>query len=580
MSWRRQTNLLRGSRGGIVRWYLIIPFVLKGMIKKTRKNAMHRESAPVQPQHDVIIIGAGVCGIYQLYQLLELDLNVTVLEAGDGPGGTWYWNRYPGCRFDSESWSYGYSFSQELLDEWRWSEHFAGQPETLRYLEHVVDKFDLRPHMQFGCKVNRCAWDEDSRAWTVDLENGRSLTCRFLMTAIGLLSAATMPQIDGMDSFQGQAFHTYYWPHDPVAVEGKKVAVIGTGATGVQVIAELADKVEQLTVFQRRPNWCAPLRNSPISEEEMADIRSRYDEIFQKCDATPGGFIHGPDRRTMVEVPREERLAFWEDLYNSPGFGIWLGNFRDVLIDEAANAEFSEFVANKIRERVNDPEVAEKLIPKDHGFGVQRVPMETHYYEAYNRDNVRLVDLSETPIERITPTGIKTTDEAFDFDLIVYATGFDAITGAFDRIDFIGVDGQRLRDKWIDNPITYLGIQIHGFPNLFTLSGPTAGSNSTNFPRGIEVGVNWATDLVKRLLAKGVTRIEATSKAEQEWSEHVKALYDYVLLRKARSWFTGYNSNVEGHDKTRYLIYNGGAPRYRKRLAEVAANGYEGFVTD
>jgi cation diffusion facilitator CzcD-associated flavoprotein CzcO len=530
------------------------------------------------PDHDVIVIGAGVCGIYTLYRLRELGLNITVLEAGGGPGGTWYWNRYPGCRFDSESYSYGYSFSQELLDEWDWSEHFAAQPETLSYLEHVVDKFDLIGDMQFNCKVDRCTWDEDSLTWTVDLEDGRSLTCRFLMTAIGLLSAATMPTIEGMDSFEGQSFHTYYWPHEPVDFNGKKVAVIGTGATGVQVIAEIADKVDELVVFQRRPNWCAPLHNSKISKEEMAEIRARYDEIFAKCAETPGGFIHGPDRRVLSEVPIEERLAFWEDLYNSPGFGIWLGNFRDVLMDEEANAEFSEFVANKIRERVDDPELAEKLIPTDHGFGVQRVPMETRYYEAYNRDNVRLVDIMETPIERITPTGIKTTEEELDFDLIVYATGFDAITGAFDRIDFIGVDGQKLRDKWADNPITYLGVQIHGFPNLFTLAGPTAGSNSTNFPRGIEAGVDWATDLAKHIIANGISRVEADADAEQEWTDHVRELYGMVLLRKAKSWFTGYNSNVEGHDKTRYLIYNGGAPRYRQRLEEVAANSYEGFT--
>ena len=530
------------------------------------------------PQHDVIIIGAGVCGIYSLYKLRDLGLDVTVLEAGTGPGGTWYWNRYPGCRFDSESYSYGYSFSKELLDEWDWSEHFSGQPETLRYLEHVVDKFDLQKDMQFGCKVDRCTWNEDDLTWTVDLDDGRSLTCRFLMTAIGLLSAATMPHFEGMENFEGESFHTYYWPHEPVDVKGKKVAVIGTGATGVQVIAELADKVDELTVFQRRPNWCAPLHNSKITPEEMADIRARYDEIFDRCNETPGGFLHGPDRRVLADVPEEERMEFWEKLYASPGFGIWLGNFRDVLMDEEANAEFSEFIANKIRERVDDPELAEKLIPTDHGFGVQRVPMETRYYEAYNRDNVRLVDIMDTPIETITPTGIRTSDEEHEFDIIVYATGFDAITGAFDRIDFIGTDGQKLRDKWVDSPITYLGVQIHGFPNMFTLAGPTAGSNSTNFPRGIEAGVDWATQLAERIVADGISRVEATAEAEQEWTEHVKELYSYLLLRKAQSWFTGYNSNVEGHDKTRYLIYNGGAPRYRKRLEEVAENDYDGFV--
>ncbi|MEZ5237103.1 MAG: NAD(P)/FAD-dependent oxidoreductase [Acidimicrobiales bacterium] len=535
-------------------------------------------SAVETPYHDFIIIGAGVCGIYQLHKLLGLGADVTVLEAGGDCGGTWYWNRYPGCRFDSESYSYGYSFSPEVLAEWNWSEHFAAQPETLRYLNFVVDKFDLRKHMQFDAKLDRATFDDDTNTWTLDLEDGRTMRCRFLLTAIGLLSAATMPHYEGMDRFEGPSFHTYYWPHEPVDLTGKRVAVIGTGATGVQVIAEIADKVEQLYVFQRRPNWCAPLHNSKISTEEMDEIRARYDDIFAACARTPGGFIHGPDRRKLSDVPREERLEFWEKLYASPGFGIWLGNFRDVLMDEEANAEFSAFVADKIRQRVHDPVVAEKLIPKDHGFGVQRVPMETRYYEAYNRDNVLLVDLEETPIAEIVPSGIRTTERTYDVDVIVYATGFDAITGSFDRIDFIGSHGQKLRDKWADGPITYLGVQTVGFPNLITLAGPQAGSNSTNFPRGIEAAVDWATELYQHIAEHGYTRIEPTPEAEAVWTEHVKEMYQGLLLRKAKSWFTGYNSNVDGHDKIRYLIYNGGAPKYRNLLQEVAEEGYRGFV--
>ncbi len=531
-----------------------------------------------QPDHDVIVIGAGVTGIYALHRFRELGLDVTVLEAGGGPGGTWYWNRYPGCRFDSESWSYGYSFSQELLDEWEWSEHFAAQPETLRYLEHVVEKFDLLRDMQFDCKVERCVWNEADLTWTVELEGGRRLTCRFLMTALGLLSAATLPSFEGMDDFDGLSFHTYYAPHEPVDYAGKRVAVIGTGATGVQVIGEIADRVAELKVFQRRPNWCAPLHNAEITPGEMADIRARYDEVFARCAETPGGFIHGPNRSKLAEIPETERLAFWEDLYAAPGFAVWLGNYRDVLMDEDANAEFSAFIADKIRGRVDDPAVAEKLIPTDHGFGVQRVPMETGYYEAYNRDNVELVDVSETPIERITPTGIATTDREFEFDIIVYATGFDAITGSFDRIDFVGSDGLTLREKWEETPVTYLGVQMAGFPNLFMLAGPTAGSNSTNFPRAIETGVDWAADLARHIIDNDVSRVECTVEAEDEWTEHVRELYAYLLLRKAKSWFTGYNSNVEDRQRTRYLIYNGGAPRYTKRLNEVAEAGYAGFT--
>lgn len=529
------------------------------------------------PDREFVIIGAGMCGLYQLHKLLQVGADVTVLERGDDVGGTWYWNRYPGCRFDSESYTYGFAFSKELLAEWDWTEHFSPQPENLRYVNHVVEKFDLRRHVQFGCLLECATFDEINNLWTLELAGGRTLTCRFLLTAIGLLSAPTMPRLKGMKSFHGPSFHTYHWPKEAVDLAGKRVAVIGTGATGVQLIGAIADKVGELTVFQRRPNWCAPLHNAPIPPAEMAAIRARYEEIFKKCDLTPGGFIHGPDRRRVAEVPRDERLAFWERLYATPGFAIWLGNFRDVLMDEAANAEFSAFVADKIRQRVKDPVLAEKLIPKDHGFGVQRVPMETRYYEAYNRDNVHLVSIGDTPIERITPAGIRTSERDYEFDLIVYATGFDAVTGAFDNIDFVGVNGEHLRDKWRDGPVNYLGLQAAGFPNLFMLAGPQSASLSTNFPRGIETVVDWASSLFEHVVQHGITRVQPTVEAETLWTEHVKELYQGLLLRKAKSWFTGYNSNLEGHDKIRYLIYNGGAPRYRQRLAEVAAQGYEGF---
>jgi cation diffusion facilitator CzcD-associated flavoprotein CzcO len=533
-----------------------------------------------EPQYEAIIVGAGVCGIYQLYRLLELGVDTTVLEAGGDLGGTWYWNRYPGCRFDSESYSYGYSFSKELLDEWHWKERFSSQPENLRYLNYVADKFDLRRHMQFDCTVESAEFDDHLSLWRLRLGDGRELTCRFLLTALGLLSAPTMPRIEGIDSFEGLSFHTYYAPQEPVDYEGKRVAVIGTGATGVQVIGELADKVAELTVFQRRPNWCAPLNNGPISEEEMAEIRSRYEEIFATCARSPGGFVHEPDRRGFYDVPREERLAMWERLYGEPGFGIWLANFREIFMEENANAEFSEFIAGKIRERVHDPVLAEKLIPKDHGFGVQRVPLETRYYEAYNRDNVYLVDLQETPIERITPTGVRTTEGDHDVDIIIYATGFDAMTGSFDRIDIRGVGGQRLRDKWAHGPITFLGMLVNGFPNMVALAGPQSGSASTNYPRGIEIGVDWATDLLQYMWKNGYTRMEATADAEEEWSQHVAYMYSRVLMRKAKSWFTGYNSNVDGHEQgtIRFLVYNGGAPKYRARIEEVAAEDYKGMV--
>jgi cation diffusion facilitator CzcD-associated flavoprotein CzcO len=541
---------------------------------------MAQDRNGADPQYEVIVIGAGVCGIYQLYRLAEQGVSTTLLEAGTDLGGTWFWNRYPGARFDSESITYGYSFSKELLQEWDWKERFSGQPENLRYLNYVADKFDLRKYMQFGCTVESAVFDEDTTTWHLHLDDGRDLTCRFVIPAVGLLSAFTLPRYEGLDTFQGRSFHTYNWPQEPVDMTGQRVAVVGTGATGVQVIGAIADHVGELTVFQRRPNWCAPLHNGEIPPEEMADIKSRYDEIFDLCARTPGAFIHEPDRRPFFEVPREERLAKWEKLYAEPGFGIWLANFRDIFMNEEANAEFSEFIADKIRSRVKDPVVAEKLIPKDHGFGVQRVPLETRYYEAYNRENVHLVDLRDTPIERVTPTGIRTTAGDYEFDIIIYATGFDAVTGAYDRIDIRGVGGQRLRDKWAEGPITFLGMHVNGFPNMILPTGPQGASASTNYPRGIELAVDWATGLLEHMWKHQYSREEATPEAEAEWTAHVKDFYAIMLMRNAQGWFTGYNSNVEGHEKgkIRYLVYNGGTPKYRARLVDVADHGYAGIT--
>ena len=312
----------------------------------------------------------------------------------------------------------------------------------------------------------------------------------------------------------------------------------------------------------------------------MADIRSRYDEIFAQCATTPGGFEHGPDRRGFYNVSKEERRELWDRLYEEPGFGIWLRNFVEIFVDEEANAEISEYIAERIRDRVDDPAIAEKLIPKDHGFGVQRVPLETNYFEVYNRDNVELIDITETPIECITPSGIKTSDGEFDFDLIVYATGFDAMTGSFDRIDIEGVGGQKLRDRWHDGPTTYLGLQIHGFPNLMMLAGPQSGSASTNFPRGIETCVDWVTEMLEHVWEQQYERVEATPEAEVEWTQHVADMYKVMLMRNAKSWFTGYNSNVEGHEEgqIRYFVYNGGSPKFQRRIDSVRDNGYEGIA--
>ena len=532
--------------------------------------------------YEVIVIGAGVAGIYQIKRLSDLGVDATVLEAAGDLGGTWYNNRYPGARFDSESYTYGYSFSREVLDEWHWKEMFSGQPENLKYLNFVVDKFDLRQYMQFNCRVQSAIFDDDRQIWNVTVSDDRELSCRFLVLALGLLSQPTMPRIPGVDDFQGRSWHTYGWPHEEVDLSDQRVGIIGTGATAIQVIGEIADKVGELTVFQRRPNWVAPLNNSDISAEQMVGIRDRYDEIFETCARTPGGFEHEPDRRGFYEVTAEERYQLWDRLYEEPGFSIWLRNFREIFTDEKANAELSEYMAERIRGRVTDPVVAEKLVPKDHGFGVQRVPMETNYLEAYNRENVHLVDINETPLERVTDKGIRTTAQDYEFDVIVYATGFDAITGSFDHIDIRGRNGLTLREKWFDNPSTFLGMLVSGFPNLLMPSGPQSGSASTNYPRGIENGVNWCTDFFEYMRSRDLRYFEATEDAEKRWTEHVVKMYSVMLMRKAQSWFTGYNSNVEGHEagKVRYLVYNGGTPKYVATINDVAAKDYEGIRFD
>ncbi|MCP1834850.1 cation diffusion facilitator CzcD-associated flavoprotein CzcO [Bradyrhizobium sp. USDA 4518] len=522
--------------------------------------------------YDVIIVGAGLSGMYQLHRLRELGLSARVFEAGTGVGGTWYWNRYPGARFDSESYSYGYSFSKELLEEWEWSEHFAGQPETLRYCNYVADKFDLRRDIQFESRVTSAIYQDDTRSWQVTLESGAQHSCRFLITAIGPLSTPTLPRIEGRDDFRGQSFHTARWPKEKVDFTGKRVAVIGTGATGIQTIQTIAGEVGHLTVFQRTANWAAPLHNGKIDAETQARIKAGYPEIFARCKETFACFVHTPDPRGAFEVSEAEREAFYEKLYGERGFGIWQGNFKDILIDRAANATISNFVARKIRERVKNQAVAEMLIPKNHGFGTRRLPLETFYYEVYNRDNVELVDIKETPIERITPEGIRTTDKDYAFDIIIYATGFDAITGSFDKIDFRGAHGARLKEKWTHGPETYLGLMVDGFPNMMMLMGPHTALG--NIPRSIEYSVDWVTGLIRFAQERGLTFLDATPEGTADWTEHVKALGVGLLSNEVDSWMTGINRNVEGKQTRIVARYSGSAPAYRARCDEVAAKGY------
>ena len=529
--------------------------------------------------HDVIVIGAGVGGIYQIKMLTDQGVDALLLEAEKDVGGTWYRNRYPGCRFDSESYTYGYSFSKEVLDEWHWKERFSSQPENLKYLNFVVDKFDLRQHMRFNAYITGLAWQEADHNWLIETSAGDNYTARFVVSSLGPLSAPTLPDIEGMESFAGPSFHTFYWPEERIDLADKRVGIIGTGATGIQVIGEIADKVADLTVFQRRPNWSSPLNNSAIDEQEMTEIRARYDEIFANCAASPSGFEHLPDRRGFWDVSREERLATWDRLYATSGFAILAANFVEVHTDEAANKEISDYIADRIRQRVTDPATAEKLIPKDHGFGMQRLPLETNYFEAYNRDNVHLVDITETPIQRVTPTGIVTADQSYELDVLIYATGFDAITGAYDRMNIRGVDGEQLKDKWSAGPSTYFGVLSHGFPNLFMVAGPQSASGASNFPRAIEVNVKGITRILQHALDNGHTRMEATQEAEEDWVHEVQASYEKLLLRKGKGWFVGYNSNVRGFHpgNNRFPAYQGGGARFAKLFNRALDDEFRGI---
>ena len=522
-------------------------------------------------QFDAIIIGAGVTGLYSLYRLREFGFSVRAFEEGGGVGGTWYWNRYPGCRFDSESYTYGYSFSEELLQEWDWKEHYSGQPENERYLNYVADKFDLHRDIRLNSRVASAVFDEDKNCWEVQLVDGHRARGQYLITSVGILSAGYTPDFEGIDSFKGPWCHTSRWPQEGMDLAGKRVGVIGTGATGVQLITEIAKEVSHLTVFQRTANFCAPLRNGPIDPDWQREIKASYPEIFKKCMETPGSFVHEFDQRSAMEVSPEERLEQYERLWAEPGFKKWLSNFYDVMMPGEANEDYAEFFRNKIRERVNDPVVAEMLVPKDHMFGSKRLPCESGYYEVYNQDNVLLVDVHEAPIERITPKGVKTSDSEYGLDVIIFATGFDAVTGSLNRLDIRGEGGQTLKDKFAGGPRTYMGITSAGFPNLFTINAASVG----NFVRAAEPLVDWVGEAMCHVRANQFTRISATLEAEDAWVNHVNEAGAKILRTQANSWFVG--ANIPG--KARVLLTAPDtAPAMRAKRAEVVANGYEGFL--
>ena len=525
--------------------------------------------------YDAIVIGAGVSGLYTLYKLRELGLSARVFEAGTDIGGTWYWNRYPGARFDSESYSYQYSFSQELIDEWEWSEHFSGQPEIERYLHFVADKFDLKRDIECNARVATVIYDEADKRWEVTTQNGLRARARYVICATGLLSAHQFPPYEGVADFAGLTLHSARWPKEPVDFTGKRVGIIGTGPTAVQIIQTIAPEVAHLTVFQRTANWCTPLRNRPITAEEQRELKAKAHEIFAQCKRTWAGFIHDPDPRAAMTVPKAERWARYQMLYDRGGFSLWLGNFSDSFMSQEAADEVAEFLANKIRERVTDPVVAEKLTPK-HTFGTKRCPGEKNYYEAFNRANVSLIDLRATPITKIIPTGIETGNKLHELDVIIYATGFHSLTGELMRMDIRGRHGRTLQEHWADGPRTTLGVQFSGFPNLWAIMGPHNPAVFCNITRCVETNVDWIVDSIRYLREHGFETMAATPEAEDAWTKRCYDSAKGLLINDMQdSWFFGSNNpeNIRG----RFLLFAGGVPLYRQIFAEVAAKGYEGF---
>jgi cyclohexanone monooxygenase len=525
--------------------------------------------------YDVVVVGAGFSGLYLLHRLRdELGLSVKVVEKADDVGGTWYWNRYPGARCDSESHIYCYSFDEELLDEWKWSKRYPEQPEILEYLRFVADRLDLRPDIDFGTEVTAATFDEGAGEWVVRTDDGSSVRCQFFVPAVGCLSKPFVPDFDGIDSFEGETYHTARWPHDPVDFEGKHVGVVGTGATGIQVIPKVAPRAEHLTVFQRTPNYAVPARDRPLDDEDWAEIQEHYDEIMEKRRRTSGGYPFASARETAADLSTEELEELLEPRWKEGGFR-FRDTFEDLMVNPETNEKVSEYVRERIREAVDDPDLAEKLVPSDQYYGAKRPPLHTDYYETFNRDDVSLADVREAPIERITPVGVRTTDAEYELDMLVFATGFDAMTGTLLEMDIRGRDGTTLAEKWADGPRTYLGLGVRGFPNMFTITGPQSPSVLSNMPTSIEAHVEWVSDAIGRFVAEGVPFVEPTAAAEEAWTDHNREVAESTLYTTADSWYRGKNIP----DKpTVFTPYVGGVGVYNETIREVEEKGYEGFT--
>ena len=527
------------------------------------------------PDVDVVVVGAGFAGLYMLHRLRKLGLSAVVLETADDVGGTWYWNRYPGARCDIATVDYTFSFDPDLEDAWTWSEKYATQPEILRYLQFVAERYDLRKDIRFGTKVTAAAWDDDAGVWRITTGNGDTLTCRYYIMATGCLSVPKEPEIAGADDFAGEVYFTGRWPHEGVDFTGKKVAVIGTGSSGIQSIPLIAEQAEQLTVFQRTPNFSVPAQNGPVVPERKAPLERDRAAYREAAKWSRGGVPReAPMEAAWQLTPEERRRRFDQAIEEGELFSI-LGLWADQGTNKESNDIAAEMIRERIRDIVDDPEVAEALCPHDHAFGTKRPCLDTNYYATYNRPNVRLVDLRKTPIERITETGVTTTEESFDVDTIVYATGFDAMTGAIVAVDITGRDGVTLRDKWEHGPLTYLGLMSVGFPNLFLITGPGSPSVLSNMAVSIEQHVDWIADRLGELRDAGFERIEPTETAEAGWVQHVNDCADITLHPTANSWYIG--ANVPGKPRV-FLPYIGGVDAYRGICEDVVERDMLGFA--
>ena len=524
---------------------------------------------------DAIVVGAGVGGLYAIYRLRKLGLAVRAFEAGGGVGGTWYWNRYPGCRCDVESMEYSYSFSDELQQEWQWPERYGTQPEILRYINHVADRFDLRRDIEFNTRVKEAGFDSKTKSWTVKTDKGDAATARFCIIATGNLSTPRTPNYLGLESFKGKWYHTGLWPHEGVDFTGLRVGVIGTGSSGVQSIPIIAKQAKHLYVFQRTANFSLPARNAPMDPDKESAHKAQYPQRRRAAFDTPFGIAGYPAPvKSALDATEEERTRAYDTKWAEGGSISFLYSFTDLLVNKDSNETAAEFVRRKIRATVKDPRTAELLCPNDHPIGTKRLILDTDYYETYNRDNVTLVDIRSKPIEEITPAGLRTASAEYALDAIVFATGFDAMTGAMKEIDIHTDAGILVREKWEHGPRTYLGIMIAGFPNLFMVTGPQSPGVKSQMILACEQHVDWIADCLQYLRDHGFSRIEAEEDAEDGWVQHNNEVADRTLYPLANSWYVG--ANIPGKPRV-FMPYVGGVAAYKKKCDEVAASGYEGF---